>query len=92
MAEPEMIDKGGMVAVCWPPIDLATLEWWPMTAYSAEATTLPVVQDSDGKTWLVQQDADGCWREMVDGQLLSKVIPVRWAVPTDEMVQALAFG
>jgi hypothetical protein len=89
---PEMIDMGGMIAVCWPTIDLTALDWWPMNAYSPEATTLPIVQDADGKTWLVQQDEHGDWREMIDLDLLGKVTPVRWAVPTDDMVQALAFG
>ena len=92
MSKPEMIKMGGMITVSWPQIDLHTLDWWPMAAYSPEATTLPIVQDADGKTWLVQQDADGEWREMIDLSLHGKVVPVRWAVPTDEMVQALAFG
>lgn len=92
MSEPEMIRMGGMIAVSWPPVDLRALDWWPMNAYSPEATTLPIVQDADGKTWLVQQDAHGDWREMIDGDLRRKVVPVRWAVPTDDMIQALAFG
>jgi hypothetical protein len=92
MSEPEITEVGGVIAVCWPPIDYGTLDWWPMTAYSAEATTLPIVQDADGMTWLVQQDEDGAWREMLDGDLLGVVVPVRWAVPTDEMIQAFAFG
>jgi hypothetical protein len=92
VSEPEMIDLGGTIEIGWEPIDLGTLDWWPMPAYSAEATTLPIVQDADGKTWLVQQDENGAWREMLDGDLLGKVVPVRWAVPTDDMIQALAFG
>jgi len=92
VSEPEMIRMGGMITVSWPPIDLRTLDWWPMGAYSPEATMLPIVQDAGGKTWLVQQDAHGDWREMIDLELYGRVDPVRWAVPTDEMIQALAFG
>lgn len=50
------------------------------------------MQDADNKTWLVQKDDDGGWRELLDGELLGPVVPVRWAVPTWEIVQALAFG
>ena len=88
----EQIDDGGMVPFEWPAFDLGQLDWWPMDRYSPEATLRPVVQDADGKTWLVEQDERGDWREFLDGELLSKVLPVRWAVPTAEIVQAFAFG
>ena len=92
MSEPEMIENGGVITVSWPEIDLSTLDWWPMERYSPEATMLPIVQDADNKTWLARQDEHGDWREFLDGELLGKLVPIRWAVPTDEMIQALAFG
>jgi hypothetical protein len=90
MSEPP--ESNGVTYFEWQPIDLATLDWWSMDAYSPEATTLPIVQDADNKTWLAKRDKRGDWREFIDGQLTRTLVPVRWAVPTDEMVQALAFG
>lgn len=92
MSEPEILDMGGAIAVCWPPIDLGTLDWQPMHRCNPTARQNLIVQDADNKTWLVQRDERGVWREMIDGELLGEIVPIRWAVPTDEMVEALAFG
>jgi hypothetical protein len=92
MAEPEIIDMGGMIVVCWPPIDLDELDWQTRPVATNMVRPISLVQDADTKTWLVEQDEQGDWREMVDGDLLGKVVPVRWAVPTEDMIQALAFG
>jgi hypothetical protein len=92
MSDPTLMKMGSMTCVERTTIDIRTLDWWPMEAYSPEATTLPIVQDADNKTWLAQQDESGAWREFIDGQLTRALAPVRWAVPADEMVEALAFG
>jgi len=92
MSDPTTMPAGGATYVEWPAIDLSTLDWWPMDAYSPEATKLPIVQDTDNKTWLAQLDRRGVWREFIDGELTRTLVPIRWAVPTDDMVQALAFG
>lgn len=92
MSEPEILDMGGMLVFSWPEIDLGMLDWQPMHRCRPAPRQNLIVQDADGKTWLVQRDRRGVWREMIDGQLLGKVVPVRWAVPTDDMVEALAFG
>jgi len=92
MSDPTRMGMGSITYVERATIDLGTLDWWPMEAYSSEATTLPIVQDADNETWLAQQDGSGGWREFIDGQLTRALAPVRWAVPADEMVEALAFG
>lgn len=89
---PKMIVSKGSMTVCWPSIDLAGLDWQQTPVGTPAPRSIAIVQDADSKTWLVQQDEKGDWREMLDGELLGKVTPVRWAVPTWDMVEALAFG
>lgn len=92
MSEPEQVQEGGMMTVSWTSIDLSTLDWQQSECATIGSRRIAIVQDADNKTWLVQKDDDGGWRELLDGELLGPVVPVRWAVPTWEIVQALAFG
>jgi hypothetical protein len=92
MTEPEILDMGGVIAVCWPPIDVNNLEWSQTEQGTEGPRKFAIVQDADNKARLVEKDEDGSWREMLDGEMLGRVIPVRWAVPTPEQIEALAFG